>query len=237
MPPTAPATALPPPSPPPAPPPPPRIANPVPRPEGGAPPADADAFAKHALDELFGRKGARGFLRLDGVIHRFVATVNNLATDDAPADLWPVNRTPGAFQTEARDGATVIAASNAARYQPFVRFATAFDTKRAVALYTRLYPLLQRGYEELGFPGKYLNDRVVQVIDDLLATPKVTGPLRVQRVEPDGGGTVLYLFADAGLESASAGQKILLRMGPENAAPLMAKLAEIRQLIAAAPHH
>jgi hypothetical protein len=105
-------------------------------------------------------------------------------------------------------------------------------------MYVRLYPLLQRAYEDLGFPGTYLNDRVVTVIDNLLATPNVSGPIRVKRVGPDGGtggGAGLYLYEDSALEAATAGQKILLRMGTENRSKLMAKLTEIRVRIAAGP--
>ena len=47
--------------------------------------------------------------------------------------------------------------------------------------------------------------------------------------------TALVLYADPALEARSAGQKILLRMGRDNAAPLMAKLQEIRAQIAARP--
>ena len=137
-----------------------------------------------------GRKAVSTFFRLDDAIRRFVATVNNLATDGATADLWPVNRTPGRFETETRDGATVPSAHNAERYAPFVRFAAGIDTGRAVALYVRLYPLLQRAYEDLGYPGAYLNDRVVTVIDNLLATPNVSGPIRVKRVVDQTAGRV-----------------------------------------------
>jgi len=177
-------------------------------------------------------------MQLEGAAHRFVATVTNLATDDASASLWPVATTPGHFQTEARDGAVVIAAGNAERYVPFVKFAEGIDAGRAARLYFRLYPLLQRAYEDMGYPGKYLNDRVVEVIDNLLATPKVTGPIRVKRVGADAGatGTGLYMYEDSTLESATAGQKILLRIGTDNAARLMSKLTELRAQIAAGPN-
>ncbi len=238
-----PTTAPPPVAPPPAPPPPPEpaIRNPVPAAAapGGLPSLDqSDGYVKKALVDLVGRKPVSTFFRLDGAIGRFVATVNNLATDGATADLWPVNRTPGRFETETRDGATVPSAHNAERYAPFVRFADGIDTGRAVALYVRLYPLLQRAYENLGYPDAYLNDRVVAVIDNLLATPNVSGPIRVKRVGPDagaGGGAGLYLFEDPALEAATAGQKILLRMGTENRSKLIAKLTEIRAQIAARP--
>jgi hypothetical protein len=240
-PPVAPAPAPPSVAPPPAPPPP-AIRNPVPAGSapGGLPSLDhSDAYVKNAVVDLVGRKAVSTFFRLDDAIRRFVATVNNLATDGATADLWPVNRTPGRFETETRDGATVPSAHNAERYAPFVRFAAGIDTARAVAMYVRLYPLLQRAYEDLGYPGTYLNDRVVTVIDNLLATPNVSGPIRVKRVGPDGGtsgSAGLYLYEDSALEAATAGQKILLRMGTENRSKLIAKLTEIRAQIATGPH-
>ncbi len=40
---------------------------------------------------------------------------------------------------------------------------------------------------------------------------------------------MLYEFADPDLETRSAGQKMLLRMGRENAARVKAKLGEIRR--------
>jgi hypothetical protein len=42
---------------------------------------------------------------------------------------------------------------------------------------------------------------------------------------------VFYEFADPKLEARSAGQKLLIRMGPQNAAALKKKLREIRSQI------
>ena len=225
---------------PPAPPPPaPAIRHPLPTAgAGGLPSLDgSDAYVENALAELLGRKKVRELLHLDGAIRRFVATVNNLATDDASASLWPVKTTPGRFETEPGGGGVVIAARNAERYTPFVHFAEGIDARRAVGLYVRLYPLLQQAYEDLGFPGKYLNDRVVEVIDNLLATPTPAGPLAVKRFVADGGppGGGLYVYADPAVEASTAGQKILLRMGSQNAAVLEGKLREIRAQLVARP--
>ena len=129
-----------------------------------------------------------------------------------------------------------IGARNAERYVPFVRFVEGIDARQAVALYLRVYPLLQQAYEDLGYPGKYFNDRVVEVIDNLLATPMPAGPIAVKRFTADGGASSgLYVFVDPALEASPAGQKILLRMGRDNAAPLMAKLRELRALLVARP--
>jgi hypothetical protein len=230
---------------PPAPPPPPPAAAPTvryPLPPAPSPRPlsldDADARVKSALVDLLGNKAVRSFLKVDDVLRRFVATVDNLATDNATAQLWPVSPTPGRLDTEARDGAVVLSARNTERYAPFVHLVQGFDTQRAVTLYVRFYPLLQRAYEELGYPGRYFNDRVVEVIDNLLATPAPAGPAKVKRVTVDGaapGPGGLYVFEDPSLERATAGQKIMLRMGHDNAQIVTAKLTDIRRIITTAP--
>jgi hypothetical protein len=224
--------------PPPAPPPPPDAAAPTHYPiEAGKPATplpgldDADAYLKNALIDLLGRKGVLSFLNVDGFARHFVATVDNLGNERAPVAMWPVNPMAGAF--EADSGA--VAERNADRYAAFIRFAEAVDTRKAVALYVRVYPLFQQAYEELGYPGKYFNDRVVEVIDQLLATPDLPDPIKVRRVEVPGAprtARAIYQFEDPSLESRSAGQKILLRMGHANARRLKDKLSEIRAAVA-----
>jgi hypothetical protein len=89
-------------------------------------------------------------------------------------------------------------------------------------VYERLYPLFQQSYEDLGYPGKYFNDRLVEAIDNLLQTPEVAGPIKL--VQPK----VFYEYADEDLEARSAGQKLLIRMGPANERAVKAKLREFR---------
>jgi hypothetical protein len=89
--------------------------------------------------------------------------------------------------------------------------------------------LIQRCYQDLGYPNGYFNDRLVQVIDVLLATPAPAGP--VELVRP----SVMYEFADPSMEARPAGQKLLIRMGPDNAKVIKSKLMELRAAVTAAP--
>jgi hypothetical protein len=231
------------PAPPPAPPPPPPpdaapvIAHPI-EPSlaarGPLPPLnESDDFMSKALNELLGRKAVLTFFNIGGFVRNFVATVDNLPNERAPLLVWPVKETPGTFQTEDAGDGQAISGRNAERYTPFVRFATEVDARRAVALYVRLYPLFQQAYTELGVPGKYFNDRVVEVIDHLLATPQLRAPIKVKRIVVEGSTSpsTLFQYDDPALERRSAGQKILMRMGRQNADKLKAKLIEIRQEI------
>lgn len=200
--------------------------------------ADADPWVGDLLAELLTRKNVLAFLQLDGFVRRSVATVDNLAREQAPSRVWPVNPTPERFTVQrGSDGVDTIHPDNARRYTPLVQMVDTVDTALAVALYRRLYPLFQQAYEELGFPGRYFNDRLVEVLDHLIATPVPTVPLAVTLVEvkgevPSTRPWVRYEFADPALESQSAGRKMLLRVGPEHQQRLQAKLRDIRQRIA-----
>jgi Protein of unknown function (DUF3014) len=200
-------------------------------------PDQAGTFVADALTDLLGRKPVLTFIATDGFVARLVATVDNLDRPVAAARLWPVNPSPGRFQTAPAGDGTLIGADNAKRYAPFVQFVAGVDSAKAVALYRRLYPLFQHAYEELGYPGKYFNDRLVQVIDHLLETPEPAGPLPVRLTDvkgPIASSTpwLRYEYEDPALEARSAGQKILLRLGPAHSRQLKAKLAEVRALVA-----
>jgi hypothetical protein len=148
-----------------------------------------------------------------------------------------VHPTPGRFEAVPTDGALAASAANARRYDAFVRFATGIGPVRAAALCVRLYPQRQAAYEALGFPGRSFNDRVVEVIDLMLATPSVAGAPALHLTEvkgpiPSTQPWMRYEFVDPALESLSAGQKVLLRVGPAHAAALKDWLAQVRALLA-----
>src|SRR5574337_297337 len=188
-----------------------------------------------ALDDLLGKKAVRTFLQVDDFARRFVATVDNLGRSYAPASVWPVNPAPGRFTvTKRSDGSTVISESNSRRYTTLILLAESVDTKKAVDLYIRMYPLLQHTYQDLGFPKGYFNDRLIQVIDLLLASPDPASPVEVQLTDVKGPQPsvmpwVRYEFADPALQSLTSGQKIMVRVGPANERRLKAKLRELRK--------
>jgi len=221
----------------------PAIRNPIdPSLAASAPAAgDAQALWKDGLTELLGQAAVVRFVQSDDFSRRLVVTVDNLARGHAAPRLWPVNPTPGRFSVSGNGELRNIAAENPGRYTPLVNVITAVDARQAAALYVRMYPQLQKAYEELGYPGRYFNDRVVEVIDHLLDTPEppAAGPLmqltEVKGSVPSTQPWLRYEFADPDLQSLSSGQRILLRVGPTHRQALKAKLAELRKLVARAP--
>ena len=188
---------------------------------------DSDPALQEAIANLFGPQSLGKFFQIEDTVRHAVATIDNLPRKTFVARLSPVKPVGGLLATTGSGEALAIAPANAARYTPFVRMAESVDTGKLVATYVHFYPLFQQAYMELGFPNAYFNDRLVEVIDHLLDTPDVKGPVKL--VVPH----VLPEFADPELEERSAGQKILIRMGPENAARIKAKLRDIRRDVTA----
>jgi hypothetical protein len=193
---------------------------------------DPDVQASTELNNVFDGKLVQWVIP-DKLLRRLVATVDNLPRNARTEALRPLRApaTPFAVQRETLDAVAgteriTLSKANFARYDPAVALFAGVDSARAAEAYRRLYPLLQKAYEDLGYPGRYFNDRVVEAIDHLLETPEPDGPLVLEQPK------VLYRFADADLESRSAGQKLLLRMGVDHERVVKEKLRAIRALIA-----
>lgn len=198
-------------------------------------PSTVGSDSAAALDELFGHKTVQSMFQAEDFVRRFVATIDSLGRAHAPTRMWPMNPAAGRFIVDAH-GEAAIGADNGLRYTPYVLLIETVDLRRAVALYAQLYPQFQQAYQDLGYPNRYFNDRFVEVIDQLLATPdpdtvpKVHLPAINSPVQPP-RPWVLYEFDDPALESLSSGQKILLRMGALNELRVKAKLGELRRLL------
>ncbi|MDR2786916.1 MAG: DUF3014 domain-containing protein [Candidatus Accumulibacter sp.] len=184
----------------------------------------SDKPVEKALGEIMGKKGV-SLMIPEELIYHIVVTVDNLPRKHLPASIVPLKRAEDVFVVEGRDETLAIGAQNARRYGAYAAAIKATDSAKLVEFYRRFYPLFQSVYRELGYAKANFNDRLVTAIDDLIAAPDPTPPIRLAQPR------VLFEYADPDLESRSAGQKIMMRIGQENAAAVKAKLREIRAQI------
>lgn len=167
-----------------------------------------------------------GLFSFKSFIRHFVVTIDNTTNKKLPRRYIFTQRVPDTFAVTKQDVDTALLDNkNFQRYKNFVSLAEVIDTRKLVVQYIRFYPLFQEAYEELGYPDRYFNDRFIQVIDHLLKAPEFEGPIKLIRPK------VFWLFANQELEALSAGQKILVRIGHENARRVKAKLKELRILL------
>lgn len=205
----------------------PQVANPIPAENAAGAAAlpalnDSDPLVRDSIAGVLGRGPVERLLVPQNIVRHIVATVDNLPRKKVAVELRPVRPTPGTTAIATQGDIVTLSDANFERYTPLVKVVQGTDVKALSLVYRRLYPLFQQSYEDLGYPGKYFNDRVVEVIEHLLQAPEVQAPIPL--VQP----RVMYQYADADLEGRSAGQKLLIRMGPANARAIKAKLREFR---------
>jgi hypothetical protein len=191
--------------------------------------ADSDSALSDALKPLLGEAAVKDYLLPENIIRHLVVTIDNLPRQKVAVSKRPTAAVAGSFMATGDELHSTLDPQNFARYKPMVAVIGKLDMQQLAAVYVRFYPLFQQAYQDLGYPNGYFNDRLVQVIDMLLATPQPAAPIAL--VRPN----VMYTFADPALESRPAGQKLLIRMGPDNTAAIKAKLTELRAAITAAP--
>jgi hypothetical protein len=188
---------------------------------------ESDGPVAAALSTIVGLDAFGRVFLTENLVRNIVATIDNLPSDAAARRVNPLQAVPGVPATIGKGAGLTLAPANASRYAQQMRLVDSVPPERLVAFYRRHYPLFQQAYVELGYPNGHFNDRLVDVIDHLLATPEPTGPIRLTQPK------VLYEFADPALEELSAGQKMMLRIGKDNRERMKAKLREIRAAITA----
>jgi Protein of unknown function (DUF3014) len=161
-------------------------------------------------------------LQLDHFVQRIVVSIDSLTRNELSRRQMPIKNANGLFLVQGEIGSEVISPYNSRRYALYMELAEKLNSKQLVSIYIHFYPLFQKAYTDLGYPSGYFNDRLIEVIDHLLETPERLQPIRLERP------AVLYRFADPDLESRSTGQKILLRIGNDNAQKIKGKLTELR---------
>lgn len=182
---------------------------------------NSDGIFTQFVISLFGGSQLPDFVYSDRMLRRFVATVDNLPRKELSARIRPVKPAPGMFMADKHGDILSIAPKNEARYEHYVNALESIDVPAMVKFYASHYALFQKAYQELGYAGNF-NDRLFEAIDDLLSTPQVQAPVLL--VQPK----VMYRYADPDIESRSAGQKIMLRMGSDNSTRVKAVLTKVR---------
>lgn len=200
---------------------------------------DSDPVVLENLTEMLGEPAVIRYVVNDNVISRIVATVDTLGSRQIPGVVQAVNGPASSFAASPNSEPTrivrneegdaipqyIVNPANYERYTPYVELFEAVDSTEWVKLYRNYDPLLLEAYRQMGYSEGSFNDRLIVIIDEMLAAPLVSDPVALMKPE------AYYLFTDPDLEALTAGQKILLRMGNQNALRVKAKLQEIRELL------
>ncbi len=193
---------------------------------GDLPPLDAsDEAVRRLTAGLSSRPEWARWLVGDGLIRRFVVAVTEIADGRSPRSHLTFMAPGKPFQTSRSGGRTVPAPASYRRYDLAAATVASLDTQGTAALYRRLEPLLDDAFRELGTSEGSFHDTLGRAFQKLLAVPVPDTPPQV--VQDEG----VYVYSDPRLEALDPAQKELLRMGPDNARRVQAKLRELAEAL------
>jgi Protein of unknown function (DUF3014) len=124
--------------------------------------------------------------------------------------ILPVNPPKEIFSVQQREEQLYMNPAGFQRYDDYARAIASVDAAALVSSFHLLRPLYEQAYGQLGLPPEEFDNAVIRMLDRVLATPEIDGPIALERK------SVMYLYADPALEALSPMQKQLLRMGPDN---------------------
>jgi len=205
--------------PPPPPPPPATVEEPLPRLE------ESDDAVRDALGDIpLGTTGQQ-YLTPGNIIERSASVIYLMAQGDVPYKLLPVSRPKAAFPF-SDDGTRVVTdPAGFERYDSLTQWLGSLDLESLLSSLEWFIPLFREAWSYYGEDPAAFDMAVVMTLDLVIATPKVDlAEARLVRRE------AVWIFEDPAIEGLAPIQKLVLRMGPENAKILKAKAAEVRGL-------
>jgi hypothetical protein len=187
---------------------------------------EMDPFLRQLLATLSTRPELARWLATDDLIRQMAAAIDQASAGASPARDLKVLAPSGKFTAAGRGTRRTIDPASYRRYDGLVAAITSMEPAAVAKIYATIRPRLDEAYQGMGNRGGGVDDAVRQALDILLETPTVTDPIAI--VEGEGAA---WAFADPELESLTATQKQLLRMGPAHTEKLLAWLRAFRSAL------
>jgi Protein of unknown function (DUF3014) len=191
--------------------------------------AETDPIVRELVSRLSSHSRVAAWLATDQLIRNFTVVVSNIADGHSPAQHLRGLRPVGDFVVAEDGEVAFIDPRSYRRYDDYADAVGALDARGTAQLYSTLKPRIEEAARELGQPEADFDATLRKAIVHLLQTPVVEGDVRLV------SKSVAYEFEDRRLQSLSAAQRQLLRMGPRNVRIIKAKLREIAPHLGIAP--
>ena len=185
---------------------------------------ESDSFVTQQLQAMESPTPLTDFLASSQLVRKGVMLVDNMSRGGIPPRDRPLQGLTEEIQVrQIGEERWVMEESSYRRFDNVVNAFSIIETEQMLALYERAAPLLEEAYAELGYPDRQFNEALLQAITQVLNASIPEGPFELRLP------SVHYEFADARLESLSRVEKVLIRMGPDNARKVKEKLQSVRQ--------
>lgn len=186
----------------------------------------SDALVRRLARTLSTHPALAEWLATEEIIRLFVVSVTNLARGSSPASRLDFMAPEGDFAVQAEGGMIRMDPAAYRRYDGLTEAFVSLDTEGTARLYRRLLPLMEEAYRELGLGDGSFHQVLARAVGPLLTLSVPREPPVLVEYGP------AYAFADPELEGLTPAEKHLVRMGPDNAARVQAKLRALAEAMA-----
>lgn len=168
--------------------------------------ADVTSFLLEASEGSF-----QAWLIQEHLIRKFVRAMNALEEGKLVSQYRPFNDPETPFKASGMGETWQIDVNNYERYTPYLATLEQVGPEQLARIYQHYYPLLEQAYEELGVKKGDFRQVTIRALTRIKKAPMPPQDSALSRP------SVTYRFSAADLEQRSPVEKLLFRMGPENA--------------------
>ncbi len=182
---------------------------------------ESDEWFRRQMEGLSTYARLSEWFKFDNLVRRLTAAVDNIAEGKSPRAHLAFMAPPQPFTVKKEQETIYLNPQSYGRFNLVADAFASVNADRAVRTFREAKPIFQEAYRELGYPNRDFEKTLIRAIKELLAVPVVDGTIALEEE------VVTYGMVDRDLESLSAAQKVLLRMGPQNVRKIQNKLRQM----------
>lgn len=186
-----------------------------------------DTFLRALLGTLSSHPDLAAWLATDDLIRQMANGIARISRGQSPAANLTVLRPAGDFNVVRSRSTMTIDPASFTRYDRLTGLVESLEPRGVAEAYRTIQPRLDEAYRALGRTEGGVDEALDAALQLLTDTPVPSGTIVVL---PGKGAT--YAHSDPALERLQPIQKQLLRMGPDNARRIQARLRAIRSELA-----
>jgi hypothetical protein len=191
--------------------------------------AEGDNLLRQLGSQLSSSPALAKWLAETDILRRLVAAVNLIADGSSPRAVVGFLAPAGKFEVRTENRRLYPSPKSYSRYDAVTRTLTSIDPVAAGKAYATLKRYIDAVFAEIGRPNRSFDAVFHQAIDRLTSTPITNESPELKE------GVLVYVYADPKLESLSAAQKHLLRMGPINGLAIQRWLKHLDEALPKSP--
>lgn len=192
----------------------------------------SDTKVRESIQKIDSSNTMLSWLVGDELIRHFVVLVDNMANGAIPSKQMIFKSPQGSLVVQELGEDYILLAENYVRYQSYTKLLSGLPPETVIRYYQQFYPLLQQAYMELGYPNRSFHHRLLEAIEVVLNAPMPNPGEEIVLKQP----SVMYTYADESLQRSADINKLLLRMGPENAGLFKESLWQWKRLLIQLDH-